>query len=89
MVLSDGDYPEGTQRDREILLRWDLSEIPPGVKVRAAALVVQVVDGSAHPYSIYPMQRDWMESEVTWLQSARNRPWQSGGGHEHTRFRSP
>ena len=80
VLFADGDYPEGTRRDREILLQWDLSEIPPGVKVRAASILVHVADGSAHPYSIYPMRREWTETDATWLQSARNRSWQTGGG---------
>jgi ferric-dicitrate binding protein FerR (iron transport regulator) len=79
VLFSDGDYPEGTHRDREILLKWDLSELPPGVKVRAASLVLHVADGSAHPYPLYPMLREWAETEATWVQSARNRPWQAGG----------
>lgn len=80
VLSADGDFPEGTQRDREILLKWDLSEIPPGMKVRAASVVLHVADGSAHPYPLYPLQREWVETEATWTQSARNRPWQSGGG---------
>jgi ferric-dicitrate binding protein FerR (iron transport regulator) len=84
VLLSDGDYPEGTHRDREILLKWDLSEIPPGLKVRDAAIVVHVADGSAHPYPITAMKRDWTETEATWRESARNKPWQSGGGQGAT-----
>ena len=45
-----------------ILLRWDLSAVPAGVKVTDATLTFNVTDVSSNVYEFYALGRAWNES---------------------------
>jgi hypothetical protein len=66
--------------DRFILLRWDVSAIPPGSQVLSASLEFHVSNHSAgRPFEILEMKRDWVENQATWNVYASKRPWQLPG----------
>ncbi|MFN3485202.1 MAG: DNRLRE domain-containing protein, partial [Planctomycetota bacterium] len=79
-LFVDGDYPNGSTKDRYILIRWDLSKIPPGSRPLSAQLTFTVTaTETRQKYGIYALRRPWTETEVTWNQAAGGRPWQIPG----------
>jgi hypothetical protein len=74
----DGDEVEGKKIYG--LLKWDLSEIPPGAIVKSAVLTLTVADASLGVgYSLYEMKRAWSEAEATWRLAASGQPWSAAG----------
>lgn len=74
----DGDEVEGKKIYG--LLRWDLSELPPGAVLRSAVITLFVVNESqGSGYSFYEMKRPWSEAEATWRQAAAQQPWRAAG----------
>ncbi|MDH7487519.1 MAG: DNRLRE domain-containing protein [Anaerolineae bacterium] len=70
----------GGQRDA--LLRWDLSPIPPTATVIRARLefYVQWMSGSKDlTITAYPLLRDWQERQATWNEYASGQSWQVPG----------
>ncbi len=63
-----------------VLLKWDLSMIPPGSRVVSAEVTLFVTGGLDAPgYRAYEARRPWQESEATWRVFAGGRPWQTPG----------
>jgi PKD repeat protein len=75
----DGDEPQGSGTDMNILLAWDIGSIPAGATVVAAEMELEVSNPSTGSYSCYALRRDWDESEVTWNQAAANGAWGAPG----------
>jgi hypothetical protein len=74
----DGDEVEGKKLYG--LLRWDLSELPPGAAVKSAVVTLYVVDASQGVgYSFYEMKRAWSEAEATWRLAAAGQLWRAAG----------
>lgn len=65
--------------DAAALLRWDLSEIPPGSTVHSASIAVNVTDGSVDGYELYALERDWIEAEASWNQASLVESWAAPG----------
>jgi hypothetical protein len=78
-LSADGDDPAGTGRDSVVLLRWDLSAIPPGSVIQSASLTFNIVNASANSYPLFALGRAWSESSATWQQAAAGAPWQTAG----------
>lgn len=79
-LFVDGDYPNGSTKDRYILIRWDLSRIPPGSRPVSAQLTFTVTaTETRQKYGIYALRRPWTETEASWNQAAAGRPWQIPG----------
>mgnify|MGYP005841554835 CR=1 FL=1 len=69
---------------RSGLLRFDLSDVPAGVTVRSATLHLHTVASTnPNPMRIqgYALNRPWVATEVTWLQSAGNALWDAPGAN--------
>ena len=75
----DGDEPQGSGTDMDILLAWDIGSIPAGATVVAAEMELEVTNPSTGSYSCYALRRDWDESEVTWNQAAASSAWGAPG----------
>ncbi len=65
-----------------ILLRWDLSAVPAGVKVTDATLTFNVTDVSSNVYEFYALGRAWNESSATWNQAATGVKWANPGASD-------
>jgi hypothetical protein len=74
----DGEELGGGE-DLAALLRWDLTDIPPGSTVLAASLTVNVTNPSWDPYGIFEVKRDWSETGATWTLAAPGTPWEVPG----------
>ncbi|MBK7997867.1 MAG: DNRLRE domain-containing protein [Verrucomicrobia bacterium] len=61
--------------DHAILVRWDLSAIPPGKTVTSATVWFSMNDRSRSSYEIYPLTRAWSETEATWMNASNGVPW--------------
>ncbi|MBI3858162.1 MAG: FecR domain-containing protein [Planctomycetes bacterium] len=74
----DGDEVDGKKIYG--LIKWDLSDLPPGAVVRSAVITLNVVDASlGRGYSFYEMKRGWSEADATWLLAAPQQPWRVPG----------
>jgi ferric-dicitrate binding protein FerR (iron transport regulator) len=74
----DGDEVEG--KKLYALVRWDLSDLPPGAVVRSAVITLYIVNESQGTgYSFYELKRPWNEAEATWKLAAAQQPWRVAG----------
>ncbi|HLF91907.1 MAG TPA: DNRLRE domain-containing protein [Planctomycetota bacterium] len=64
-----------------VLFWWNLSEVPPESRVESATLVLGDATTLAlgTDLRLYEVRRPWVESQVTWKESARNVPWEHPG----------
>ena len=68
-VIASGSHPTGTNKDKWVLLKWNLSSISGWVQT--ASLTLNVTDPSgAQAYELFEAQAAWSEAYVTWS----NRP---------------
>jgi hypothetical protein len=74
-----GDHPPGQKKQRSTLLQWDLTSIPPGSTVHAAALTLVSTDGDSDAFDVYEAKRPWIERQVTWVEATKGRPWELPG----------
>lgn len=65
--------------DEATLLRWDVSQIPPGSVIQSAAISINLSDTTVSEIEIYELLRDWDEGQVTWQQPRGGSPWQTSG----------
>ena len=68
--------------DNGILIRWDLSAIPPWSRVTSAQITFHLPDAndqSANTYPFYALQRSWSEGGATWLDAAPGSSWSTAG----------
>lgn len=78
-LLVDGDDPSGTGKDLATLIRWDISQIPPGSAVEEVEITFEVFNVSGSTYEVYELKRDWVEVEATWDQAANGSQWNTPG----------
>lgn len=64
-----------------ILVRWDLSDVPPGSDVRSATLLLssRTPGPRASGFRAFEVRRPWDEATVTWNDFAEDHPWQEPG----------
>lgn len=72
-IQADGDNPSGSGRELRMLLRWDVSALPPGSRVESAVVVLHVDGPTDPPFEIHAATRPWSEVEATWRSSAEHR----------------
>jgi phosphodiesterase/alkaline phosphatase D-like protein len=75
----DGDDPSGTGKDIFTLLKWNISDIPPGNTVQSATITFNVKEPTIHVYEFYEMKRNWAENQVTWNVYSTGNNWQIAG----------
>jgi hypothetical protein len=64
--------------EKKILVQFDLSGLPAGARVDAAALQLHTGPaGGGNPLraSIYRLKKSWQEASATWRQAATDAPW--------------
>jgi len=74
----DGDEPAGTTTDMNILIRWDVTDIPASAIVESARIRLNTLNEGG-PYSCFALSRDWNPAEVNWNQAAAGNPWATPG----------
>ena len=80
-LLVDGDDPPSSGQDKSVLLKWNVSSIPPGSTIISASITIHVTDPTDDPYKIYELKRDWVENEATWNDYSSGNSWQSPGAN--------
>jgi hypothetical protein len=79
-VHADFDYPDGSGKSIEGLLRFDLSSIPAGSTVTSASLSINVTNRtSGAGYDLYALSRAWTPSQATWNSATTGTAWGAGG----------
>ena len=74
----DGDEPSGTGTDMNIVIGWDVSDIPATATVDAASIHLNTLNVGG-PYSCYGLLRAWNQSGVTWNDASLGNAWGSPG----------
>lgn len=77
-VISHGYYGSSAYR---LLLKFDVSSIPPNAQIVSAVLSLACLDASASNDTVrfYPVKVPWIESEVTWNSRITGTAWQTAG----------
>jgi PKD repeat protein/murein DD-endopeptidase MepM/ murein hydrolase activator NlpD len=75
----DGSEPSGSSTDMNIVVSWDVSDIPPAVTVEAASMTLNVTNISSGSYSCFELLSPWDEASVTWGDAAAGTPWSGPG----------
>jgi hypothetical protein len=78
-LRADGDNPGGTGKDEEALVKWDLSDVPPGTGVVSASVTLTVNNASKQTYEVYKLKRAWKELAATWNVYDTGQPWEVAG----------
>ena len=76
---SDTELEVDGDPDRSVILKWDLSSLPPGSSVLSASITLEVTNESSDSYEIYEMKQDWVEDEANWSQYRSGNSWQTAG----------
>ena len=80
VIRVDMDYPNGSGRNADALLRFDVSAIPPGSVVQSVKLTLNVTNSTGgEGYALYALSRGWSEAQATWNSAASTTAWQAGG----------
>jgi hypothetical protein len=72
-ALVDGDIR------RTILMRFDLSSIPPDAEVESSTLHVWTDFDEGRSVVLYALLQDWSESQATWNRRRSGEPWANAG----------
>ena len=75
----DSDEPSGSGQDMNILLRWDISDIPGTAIVESASFQLEVTNVSTGAYDCFAMLRDWDQAGATWNDALSGVPWDTAG----------
>ena len=76
----------------DLLIRFDLTTLPPGIEIKAATLQLDVEERSspdAIHVAAYRLRRPWSEDDVTWLLAANGAPWGGSGASDTAVDRFP
>jgi predicted phosphodiesterase len=76
----DGDDPPSSGKDKSVILKWNVSSIPPGNVVTYSGISIYVSNPTDEPgYKLYEMKSNWVENEATWNKYSNGSYWQSPG----------
>ena len=76
----DHDYPNGSGKSSNVLLRFDVSTLPAESTVESATLTLNVTNRSTAAVNLYPVSRPWNEAQATWSSAGSGSAWSAGGG---------
>ncbi|QRN94997.1 DNRLRE domain-containing protein [Archangium violaceum] len=80
LLRMDRDYPTGTGKIANALLRFDVSSIPATALVQSARLTFNVRNAtSGEGFFVYAANRAWNESQATWTNATSSTTWATGG----------
>ncbi|MBC7262225.1 MAG: DNRLRE domain-containing protein, partial [Chloroflexi bacterium] len=71
----------GYDARRKALLKFDLSPVPAGMEIKAAKLIVNLLESRSSSISIsaYEVLRPWVDSEATWQWASQAERWATPG----------
>lgn len=79
-LAAEGADAGGKHKAQWLLVRWDLSTIPPGSRIRTASISLTVTAPSrGGSFFLYEPARAWSEGEATWKVAAAGSPWRFPG----------
>lgn len=85
VLRADVDYPNGSGKVANVVLRFDLSSIAKGSKVEGVTLGVHVLNAtSGQGYTLYALARGFAEGQATWNAAASGAAWAAGGARGAT-----
>lgn len=70
--------------EKNCLLRWNVSVIPPGSLVTRVAFNFGRPPTVLNRWDLYPLRRAWVEKQATWNEFATGSPWKKGGAYDLT-----
>ncbi|WP_338264561.1 DNRLRE domain-containing protein [Corallococcus caeni] len=80
LIRLDRDYPTGSGKTSNGLLRFDVSAIPANATVQAVRLTFNVRNSTTgEGYFVYAAGRAWTEGQATWTLAATGSPWSGAG----------
>jgi hypothetical protein len=69
-------------RQRRMLLKWDLSEVESHLSVLDAAVTLQVTSAPVdHEYLLYELRKDWDPAMASWTVASSGNAWQESGAN--------
>jgi len=68
--------------ENAVLLKWDVSAIPPSATILSAEISVDVTNPSTDSYEIYPLLRPWQEDDASWAEAEYGSLWGRAGGSD-------
>ncbi|MBC8081454.1 MAG: DNRLRE domain-containing protein [Gorillibacterium sp.] len=80
MLFVDGDDPNGSKQDKNVLLKWNLSASPSDKKATSASIKINVANPSNNLYYLYALKRNWYESTASWEKFSKSYKWTEAGG---------
>ena len=85
VLVVDGDEPNGGGNDVSTLIRWNNIGIPTNATVTQASITISIGGGtnaaSASAYSIYSLNRPWVDFETTWDNADSTQTWSTSGAN--------
>ncbi|MBN8231194.1 right-handed parallel beta-helix repeat-containing protein [Corallococcus macrosporus] len=80
LIRLDRDYPTGSGKTSNGLLRFDVSAIPATATVQSVRLTFNVRNATTgEGYSVFAAGRAWNEAQATWTLAATGSPWSAAG----------
>jgi hypothetical protein len=80
VIAAEGEDGRSRHQAQWALLRWDLSSIPPGSRVRAASVNLHVTEPTrGGAFYFHEPARPWVETEATWRMAQTGNPWRLPG----------
>ncbi len=80
IVSTGNDYPA----DGRALIKFDLSTLPDNINIESASLSLYTVSWGENPsgrtYSVYPLNRNWIDGQDTWNSYSTGNLWTNPGG---------
>ena len=90
-----GNQPQmalGGSGQADLLVRFDLTGMPPGIEIQSASLRLDVAERTGPDVlsvAAYRLRRSWSEDDVTWLLAANGTPWGEPGASDTAIDRFP
>ena len=78
-IKVNGESSSGAADANSALLRWDISQIPPGSEVLSVTLTFNVISPTVDTYPIYQLLPPWIFNQATWIDYAGGLSWQLPG----------
>ena len=61
------------------LLKWDISQIPPGSTILSAVITFDVITPTVDTYPVYGLLKNWVFNQANWNNFAGGQPWEIPG----------
>jgi len=80
LLLAEAEDPKEKRKACWTLLRWDLSTVPIGSRIRSASVTLHVAEPSrGQLFYFFEPARSWSESEATWKLASAGNLWRFPG----------